>query len=65
MSEVRKRRTQKEEDLAGSVQPNTGSDDERSKEIEDGDSKETRLTLMEEVFLERLHFQRPQRLHPH
>lgn len=51
MSEVRKRRTQKEEDLAGSVQPNTGSDDERSKEIEDGDSKETRLTLMEEVLL--------------
>ena len=51
MSEVRKRRTQKEDELAGNVQPNTGSDDERSKEIEDGDSKETRLTLMEEVLL--------------
>jgi hypothetical protein len=47
----RKRRTQKEEELGG--QPNAGndSDDGRGKEAEDGDSKETRLTLMEEVLL--------------
>ena len=48
----RKRRTQNEGETGGSGQANTpGSDDERSKEIEDGDSKETRLTLMEEVLL--------------
>ena len=49
----RKRRTQKDEDVGGSGSPNVGnnSDDERSKEIDDGDSKETRLTLMEEVLL--------------
>ena len=49
----RKRRTQNEGETGSSGGPaNTaGSDDERSKEIEDGDSKETRLTLMEEVLL--------------
>ena len=51
----RKRRTQNEGETGGNGsggQANTqGSDDERSKEIEDGDSKETRLTLMEEVLL--------------
>jgi len=48
----RKRRTQNDE-FAGSGSPNVGnnSDDERSKEVDDGDSKETRLTLMEEVLL--------------
>ncbi len=49
----RKRRTQKEDEFGGSGSPNVGnnSDDERSKDADDGDSKETRLTLMEEVLL--------------
>ena len=50
----RKRRTQKDEDLGGSGSPDVdkNSDDDRSNDgREDGDSKETRLTLMEEVLL--------------
>ena len=70
---VQRKRWTKDEHLGGS-QPNigTGSDEECFKEIDDGDSKETRLTLMEEVLLlgrvhlllERLHFKWPERLHP-
>ena len=48
----RKRRPQKDEGGdTGSGNIQTGSDDERAKEMDDGDSKETRLTLMEEVLL--------------
>ena len=50
----RKRRTQKDEDHGGSGSPDVdkNSDDDRSNGGEvDGDSKETRLTLMEEVLL--------------
>jgi Golgi phosphoprotein 3 len=50
----RRRRAQNDGDVGGgNGQPNVnaGSDDERSEVIDDGDSKETRLTLMEEVLL--------------
>ena len=48
----RKRRTQTDEGGPGSQDVDKNADDDRSNDAgEDGDSKETRLTLMEEVLL--------------